>query len=107
MSICVRNLDKARDRFCDLGTRKTKLRLNKLAKTDIYAKALRIALEIEDKNIVAKKYRGGNINAYTYSAVNYFAKEDGIKQLIEICKTQQWTSYGIQKSASRIACHLL
>src|ERR1700722_11544762 len=41
----------ARETFCGIGTRQAKLKLNKLAKTSIYAKALRVALEIEDKNL--------------------------------------------------------
>lgn len=47
--------------FAGLGTNKAKRRLNKLGNTDPIAKAVRLALEIEDKNISAKdsygKYR--------------------------------------------------
>ena len=43
------------------GTRKAKLALNRLGKTDVYARALRIALEIEDANLNAKRYFGGDI----------------------------------------------
>ena len=47
-------LANSRKNFCGVGSRKIKLLLNKLAKTDNLAKAYRIALEAEDKNISAK-----------------------------------------------------
>jgi hypothetical protein len=46
--LLVNGLTQARSEFARIGTRKVKLALNKLAKTDPYAYALRVALEIED-----------------------------------------------------------
>lgn len=102
----VQVLDTARSRFCGVGTRRTKVALNKLAKTSIYAKALRLALEIEDKNLTAKKYFGGNIDGYSYSQIAYFAKHDGIMQLVEISKSEGWT-FGVQKSEVVGATHVI
>src|ERR1035438_9659578 len=47
----VRHLCAARTQFAGVGTRKAKLALNKLAKTDPYAHALRVALDIEGVNL--------------------------------------------------------
>jgi hypothetical protein len=102
----ARSLSAARTSFCAVGTRKTKLALNKLAKTSTYAKALRIALEIEDKNLTAKKYHGGDIGGYTYNEIAYFAKHDGILELIEICRSEGWT-LGIQESPVVGATHVI
>jgi hypothetical protein len=102
----VRSLVSARDHYCGIGTRRTKLALNKLAKTSIYAKALRLAVEIEDKNLTAKKYFGGNIDGYSYSQIAYFAKHDGIMQLVQISKSEGWT-FGIQKSEVVGATHVI
>ncbi len=51
------NLEEKRKDFATIGTNKAKRRLNKLIKKDnnIIAEVLRIALEIEDKNIIDKK----------------------------------------------------
>lgn len=102
----VRPLNIARHHFCGVGTRRTKLALNKLAKVSKYAKALRIALEVEDKNLTAKKYYGGDIGGYSYSQVAYFAKNQGILQLIEICNSQGWM-YGVQKAGVFGASHVI
>ena len=66
----VQELIKARSQFAGIGTRKAKLALNKLAKTDAYAEALRVALEIEDANLTAKRYFGGDCGGYTYAQIN-------------------------------------
>ena len=63
--LLVNGLTQARSEFARIGTRKVKLALNKLAKTDPYAYALRVALEIEDANITAKRYCGGDCGGYT------------------------------------------
>jgi hypothetical protein len=47
-------LEHYRDNICGIGTNKLKRRLNRLAKTNDLAKAVRIALEIEDVNVQAK-----------------------------------------------------
>lgn len=50
----VGQLECARDEFCDgLGTRHTKLMLNKLGKTNRLAVLFRKALETEDCNIIS------------------------------------------------------
>jgi hypothetical protein len=37
-----------------------------------------VALEIEDKNLTAKRYPGGgDIGGYTYKQISYFAKRTG------------------------------
>lgn len=102
----VRVLDTARHEFCGIGTRRTKLALNRLAKTSNYAKALRVALEVEDKNLTAKKYHGGDIGGYSYDQIAYFAKHDGIMKLIQICKAQGWT-FGIHKAGVFGATHVV
>jgi hypothetical protein len=52
----IYQLQSSRENFCGIGTNKIKRRLNKLSKTDIIAKSIRLLLEIEDCNIQAKKY---------------------------------------------------
>jgi hypothetical protein len=55
----VSHLEDSRESFCGIGTRKIKLKLNKLIKDgNIDAKILRSLLELEDCNISAKKYVG-------------------------------------------------
>lgn len=84
-------LSNARTDFCTVGTRKTKLLLNKLAKTDVLAKAYRIALEAEDKNISAKGSYGEYVDKI------YREKEANIAKLAELCKQNDWI-YGRQNS---------
>jgi hypothetical protein len=95
-----------RNEYAGVGTRRVKLRLNKLVKTSVLAKALRIALETEDKNLTAKKYHGGDIAGYTFDQINYFAKHDGIAELIEICKVEGWR-FGVERSDVRGATHVI
>ena len=92
-------LVQARKQFAGVGTRNTKLALNKLAKTDSHAKALRIALEIEDANLTAKRYFGGDCGGYTYAEINYMKKAEGIEELIEISKSQGWV-FGVQPTGA-------
>jgi hypothetical protein len=99
-------LNTARRQFCGIGTRRTKLALNKLSRTSTFAKALRTALEIEDNNLTAKKYHGGDIAGYTYDQIAYFDKHDGIMQLIEICKMEGWT-FGVHNSHIFGASHVI
>lgn len=87
-------LDRNRNEFLSIGTNKTKRRLNKLSENDKIAKAIRLALEIEDKNIQAKKYYG------KYKDKIYDQKYIFIKQLIDLFKTTDWI-YGKQKSDVR------
>jgi len=80
----VQQLKYNRDNFCNIGTNKIKRRLNKISKYDIFAKAIRLLLEIEDTNIQAKKYHG------EYSNRNYIKKSKMISELIELFKTNNW-----------------
>jgi hypothetical protein len=77
-SSLIDKLEYQRGQFCGIGTRKIKIRLNKLAKTELNAKLYRLALEIEDKNISAKKYE-------KYRDMYYMEKSDKIKELIKLC----------------------
>lgn len=95
----IASLATARTEFAGVGTRLAKVRLNKLAKNDMNAKALRIALEIEDKNVSAKKYFGGNIAGMSYSDLNYTIKHEKILELIELCQQMGWR-HGIHDATS-------
>ena len=74
----IRILEKKRETFCGIGTRKIKIRLNKLCDQSIDALLFRKALEIEDKNISAKKYQN-------YRDKYYEEKGDLIEELIQFC----------------------
>jgi hypothetical protein len=93
----INNLIQARTQFAGIGTRKAKLTLNKLAKNDPYARALRTALEIEDANLTAKRYFGGDCGGYTYAEIHYLRKSENIEALIEISKSHGWT-FGVKPS---------
>jgi hypothetical protein len=99
-------LIQARTQFAGVGTRKAKLALNKLAKTNPYARALRIALEIEDANLTAKRYFGGDCGGYTYAEVNYLKKCENIEALIEISKSEAWV-LGVQPSDLPDTTHVI
>jgi hypothetical protein len=99
-------LVQARTHFAGVGTRKAKLALNKLAKTDPYARALRIALEIEDANLTAKRYFGGDIGGYSYAEINYLKKCENIEALIDIAKSEGWV-YGVQPSDVANTTHII
>lgn len=96
-------MEEKRETFCGVGTRKTKLFLNKqILKDDELARAFRLALEAEDKNIQAKKtiekYRGNRyIYAYEYSDKMYKEKQNYILVLCDLCKEQGYT-YGYQEN---------
>lgn len=97
----VNALIQARTEFAGVGTRKAKLALNKLAKTDVCAQALRTALEIEDANLTAKRYFGGDCGGYTYADINYIKKSEQIEALIGICKSEGWV-YGVQPTGAEM-----
>jgi len=86
----ISKLNKARKKFLDIGTNKIKRRLNKLGENDDIALAIRIALEIEDKNIQAKKNYG------KYRTKIYNEKYNYIIKLIEIFKKHPNWPYGIE-----------
>lgn len=97
----VRQLEDARDNFCGLGTRRVKVRLNKLAKTCAVAKALRIALEIEDVSTLGKKYAGSS-----WSSDSYEKKHQYIHELIFLFKEQNW-AFGKHQSDSFATRHII
>lgn len=88
--LLIKQLSNKRGEFCGLGTRGIKCLLNTLSKTNILAKVFRVALEIEDLNIQAKKN-------YYYKEEIYFHKSEKIDELIELCKKNNIV-YGIQDS---------
>lgn len=112
------SLSKARESFAGIGTRKAKIRLNKLTKSSVAARAIRLALEIEDKNISAKlaerKYENllDLVNrwqaAYVtdYSERIYEHKHKLILELCDLARAEGWT-YGIGKSDSRATSHVI
>lgn len=104
--LIVDGLVQARSAFAGIGTRKVKLALNKLAKTDPYAHALRVALEIEDANITAARYFGGDCGGYTYAEIQHLKKSENIEALIGICKSQGWV-FGVQPSGVFSPTHIL
>lgn len=93
----VRQLNLLRDTACGVGTRVLKIRLNRLATHDVLALAARIALEIEDANVSAKKY-----GRTQWSDRNYEKKQRLIGELITICKHQEWV-FGVHSAESRFS----
>ena len=102
----INSLVQARTQFAGVGTRRAKLALNKLARTDPHAHALRVALEIEDATLTAKRYFGGDCGGYTYSDINYFKKGENIEALIGICQSQEWV-FGVQPSEAGQTTHIV
>lgn len=92
--VLVNQLSGARLGFCGLGTRGAKIKLNKLGKTDPIARALRLALEIEDCSTQGKKYFG------SWSDTYYRKKSEFIHELIELFRAELWT-FGKQPSLTR------
>ncbi|TGM78620.1 hypothetical protein EHR04_02345 [Leptospira levettii] len=73
------DIDQARKDFCSIGTRKTKVRLNSYSNSDLYAKFLKLLLEIEDSNLNAQKYPG-------YTKLDYYQeKAELLQELIPLC----------------------
>lgn len=96
----IEQLAQCRLGFAGIGTRKAKLRLNKLARSNSLAKAVRIALEIEDKNISAKKSYG------EFRIKIYGQKTRLIYDLAEHCKKHNWV-YGIKDSDELPMSHVI
>lgn len=94
------DLRNARNNFCGIGTRKTKLLLNKLANTSPKAKAYRLALEAEDKSITAKN------TSFYYMDKVYREKEKNLKELAELSIENNWT-FGKQKSDVRDTTYII
>jgi hypothetical protein len=87
MQCAVRLIENARRDFAGVGTKRAKIALNKLAIGFPVARALRIALEIEDLSSIAKK-QGGPFRRHYYAKKTQF-----IRELIEIFREQGWV-YG-------------
>lgn len=96
----IHDLKVKRTAFAGIGTNKAKRRLNKLSKTSDIAKAIRIALEIEDKNILAKDTYG------EYRDRVYNKKHELILELCEVFKKNGW-EYGVQNSSIVGASHII
>lgn len=90
--IDIRQLEWARKNFCRKGTRQIKLDLNKLVKKgDPEAKALRLALEAQDKSIAAK------MSVPFYREKVYRVKQRLVSELFETCIANGYTC-GLQPS---------
>lgn len=87
----ILKLSQCRLNFCNIGTNKIKRRLNILSKTNYIAKLFRLALEIEDKNILAKDA------SFYYKDKIYAQKHNLIAELIELFKSNNLI-YGKQNS---------
>lgn len=96
----IYDLKKKREEFAGIGTNKAKRRLNKLSLTSLIAKAVRLALEVEDKSISAKKSYG------EYRERIYKQKNTLIMELCELFKENDW-NYGIQKSEIFPTSHVI
>jgi hypothetical protein len=91
----IDDLSKKRDNFCDLGTRKVKLRLNKIiAQGNPVAQAVRIAIEIEDKSVCAKKYFG------KWRRKIYETKHKLIIELRDLFVKEGWV-FGVHKTTEQ------
>jgi hypothetical protein len=100
-ALLVESLVDKRTDFAGMGTRKAKLQLNRLKDSNPVARALRLALEIEDANIQAKKYSGKWRNR------NYRKKEMLIGELCGVFKEQAWAGYGIQANKAAHPSHIV
>ena len=97
----VGQLKDARNVFCKgLGTRRVKLMLNRIGKTNKLAILLRTALEVEDCNIQAKRYLGDYKDHY------YEKKSRMIRDLVVLCREMNLT-YGISEVENYSTTHVI
>jgi len=96
----IKSLESQRLNFCGIGTNKAKRRLNKFVKEDYVADFLRVALEAEDENIIAKKTYG------KYRDKVYESKYKLIKKLYEI-SIKNNIKCGIQEIICPMASHVI
>lgn len=87
----VENLEDFRTNALGIGTNKIKRRLNKLAKENKIAEIIRLMIEIEDVNILAKKYYG------KYRKNKYEEKQSLLQELINIYKESDYI-FGFHES---------
>jgi hypothetical protein len=93
-------LDEKRTTFAGIGTNKAKRRLNNLAKVSPLARGIRLALEIEDKNIRAKQAYG------KYRKAIYQQKHELLLDLITLCKDMGWR-FGAHASTVPCVTHVV
>lgn len=99
--ILVRQLEKARKSFCGIGTYDLKLMLNELVLSGNHlAEMYRVALEIEDHNILAKKYSGD------LRKKHYESRDELIEQLIHLCKNNGIV-YGRHSHKEQFTSHIV
>lgn len=91
-------LDHLRKHFAGIGTKKAKIRLNKL--TSPNAKILRLMMEIEDANIRAKRYQN------EWRASMYEKKHEHIESLIDLYN-ELGLMYGVQESDVNDTSHII
>lgn len=90
-----KQLDVMRETMCGIGTRRLKLLLNKLVKGgDQLAQAYRMALELEDVNIQAKRSYG------KYQDKIYEKKHKLLIELMDLCREQDY-AFGYQSCNGR------
>jgi hypothetical protein len=97
----VRQLKHVRETACGVGTRALKLRLNRLVRTCPVALAVRLALEIEDANLSAKRYKFSR-----YQERNYDRKGALIRDLIALFRLKSWV-FGVHESDVRETRHVV
>lgn len=92
----INELRAMRTSVCGIGTRKMKIRLKKLGKTNPLAYAYYCAFAAEENSITAKQYYYQR--SREYSDLYYEKKESYISSLVSVCK-QQGYKYGVERIA--------
>ena len=91
-----------RESVCGVGTRKIKVFLNqKVKKGDKIAELLRVALELNDVNVSAKRYWGD------YKRDYYSKKEDLIRDLNHLYRENGELDYGYHYNPGRLTTHIM
>lgn len=98
--LLIEDLESFRSNALGIGTNKIKRRLNKLAKDNKIAEIIRLMIEIEDVNILAKKYYGD------YQDKKYNEKQNLLYKLVEIYKNTNYI-FGYHDSDVRPAVCIL
>lgn len=91
VAVAVKQLGKFRDGIGGVGTREMKCGLNKLAENDSVAKALRLALEVEDRNLQMKADYG------VFRQKKHRQKIRKAWELIDVMEAMGW-SVGVDPS---------
>lgn len=98
--LLINNLEKFRSEALGIGTNKIKRRLNNLSKNNKIAGIIRLMIEIEDVNILAKKFYG------KYRDKKYDQKQMLLEKLINIYKETDYI-FGYHNSDVRPAVCIL